>query len=213
MSTTQEALKLNVMLGDYPNTVALKQGKVESDRVQLELRRGQGPPRPLQERGERRVRRRRARDHDLPAGHRLRLARSSRCRWCCTGASSTAQIAYNAERGVLTPADLHGQARRHAHLLADDAHLGARHPAERLRRRSVEGQFRHLRSTGTCPSIKDPPNAQRAPAGKKLLQMLLDGELDAAVLVRRRPQASQAEDADPRPGRRRQGLGQRNTAH
>ena len=32
--------------------------------------------------------------------------------------------------------------------------------------------------------FKDPPNAQRAPAGKKLLTMLIDGELDAAVVRR-----------------------------
>ncbi len=32
--------------------------------------------------------------------------------------------------------------------------------------------------------VKDPPNAQRAPAGKKLLNMLIDGELDAAVVRR-----------------------------
>ena len=32
--------------------------------------------------------------------------------------------------------------------------------------------------------VKDPPNARRAPAGKKLLNMLIDGELDAAVVRR-----------------------------
>jgi 4,5-dihydroxyphthalate decarboxylase len=35
---------------------------------------------------------------------------------------------------------------------------------------------------GHVPEYRDPPNARRAPAGKKLLQMLLDGEIDAAVL-------------------------------
>ena len=35
MSTTKEALKLNVMVGDYPNTVALTKGQIRSDRVQL----------------------------------------------------------------------------------------------------------------------------------------------------------------------------------
>jgi len=33
--STIEALKLNVMLGDYPNTVALTQGKIKSDQLQL----------------------------------------------------------------------------------------------------------------------------------------------------------------------------------
>ena len=33
--TTAQALKLNIMVGDYPNTVALKQGKVRSDRIEF----------------------------------------------------------------------------------------------------------------------------------------------------------------------------------
>ena len=37
MGTIQEALKLNAMIGDYPNTAALKQGKVRSDRLQLQF--------------------------------------------------------------------------------------------------------------------------------------------------------------------------------
>ena len=35
---------------------------------------------------------------------------------------------------------------------------------------------------GHVPEYQDPPNTQRAPEGKNILTMLLEGELDAAIL-------------------------------
>ena len=54
--------------------------------------------------------------------------------------------------------------------------------------------------------FRDPPNVQRAPAGKDINAMLLAGELDAAILGAM-PQDAQAEAGDPRPGGRGQEVG------
>jgi len=108
MTTTQEALKLNVMVGDYPNTVALTQGKVASDRLQLDFAEAKVPH-----------------DHfkavvkgDFDVAELAIMTYLQAISWgrplvtlpvVLHGRFQHAQIAYNAERGTLAPADLHGK--------------------------------------------------------------------------------------------------------
>jgi 4,5-dihydroxyphthalate decarboxylase len=92
------------------------------------------------------------------------------------------QIAYNAERGELKPADLHGK------------RVGMRTYSQTTPtwvRGILQSDFGVdlakvnfvTFDDGHVPEFKDPSNATRAPAGKKLVDMLLAGELDAAVMT------------------------------
>ena len=178
--TTQQALKLDTMLGDYPNTVALKQGKIRSDRVHLNFAEAKVPH-----------------DHfkavvkgDFDVAELAIMTYLQAIAWgrplialpvVLHGRFQHAQIAYNAARGTLTPADL---------------------PSKRVGVRTypqttptwVRGILQNdygvdlnrvqfvTFTDGHVPEYREPSNCVRAPAGKKLLQVLLDGEVDAAVL-------------------------------
>jgi 4,5-dihydroxyphthalate decarboxylase len=183
MSTIKEAVKLSAMLGDYPNTAALKQGKVKSDLVQFDfLKFAEG---------------------EVPHDHFKRVVKGEfdfaelaimtvmqavgygyplvALPVAMNGRMQHGQIAYNAERGVLRPEDLPGKT------------VGVRTYSQTTPtwvRGILQNQFGVDLSKvnfiaqieGHVPEFKEPSNVRRAEKGKKLLQMLLDGEIDAAVL-------------------------------
>ena len=180
MSTTQETLKLNVMLGDYPNTVALTQGKVRSDYLQLNFAEAKVPHDNFKRvvKGEFDVAELAIMTYLQAIGFGRPLVALP---VVLHGRFQHAQIAYNADRGVLTPADLPGK------------RVGMRTYPQTTPtwvRGILQNDFGVdlakinfvTFDDGHVPEYRDPPNAKRAPAGKKLLQMLLDGEIDAAVL-------------------------------
>lgn len=90
-------------------------------------------------------------------------------------------IAYNAAKGDLAPADLAGR-RVGVRTYSQTTGVWVRGILENEygvdldRVRWVTFDESHL------AEYKDPPNCQRAPGGKKLVEMLLDGEVDAALL-------------------------------
>ena len=92
-------------------------------------------------------------------------------------------IVYNAERGDLGPRDIAG---RRVGIRASSVTtvmwvcgiLQNDYGVDLDRVNWVTFEDPHV------AEVRDPPNAQRAPAGKKLVTMLLDGELDAAVVGR-----------------------------
>jgi 4,5-dihydroxyphthalate decarboxylase len=180
MSTTQEALKLNIMVGDYPNTVALTQGKVVSDRIQLNFAEAKVPHDNFKRvvKGEFDVAELAIMTYLQAVGYGRPLVALP---VVLHGRYQHGQIAYNADRGALTPADLPGK------------RIGMRTYSQTTPtwvRGILQNDFGVdlakvnfvTFDDGHVPDYRDPPNAQRAPAGKKLLQMLLDGEIDAAVL-------------------------------
>src|SRR2546425_1307120 len=90
-------------------------------------------------------------------------------------------LVYNSARGSLAPEDLHGKrvgVRSYSvttgawirGILAED------HSVDISRVNWVTFEEAHV------AEFRDPPNAQRAPAGKDIAAMLLAGELDAAIL-------------------------------
>jgi len=90
-------------------------------------------------------------------------------------------IAYNPERGHLTPADLPGKrvgVRAYTQttgawlrgILADD------YGVDLSRVKWITFEDPHL------AEYVDPPAVEKAPAGKNITQMLLDGEIDAAIV-------------------------------
>jgi 4,5-dihydroxyphthalate decarboxylase len=90
-------------------------------------------------------------------------------------------IAYNAEKGDLTPADLAGR-RVGVRTYSQTTGVWVRgilqheYGVELDRVTWITFDDSHLAEYG------DPPNCERAPRGKKLVDMLLDGEIDAAIL-------------------------------
>src|SRR5947208_2189597 len=90
-------------------------------------------------------------------------------------------LVYNAARGALAPEDLHGKrvgVRAYSvttgvwirGILAED------HGIDINRVKWVTFEDSHV------AQFRDPPNAERAPAGKEIGAMLLAGELDAAIM-------------------------------
>jgi 4,5-dihydroxyphthalate decarboxylase len=90
-------------------------------------------------------------------------------------------LVYNAERGSVTPEDLHGKrvgVRSYSvttgawirNILTED------HGVDISRIKWVTFEEAHVKE------FRDPPNVERAPAGKEITAMLKAGELDAAIL-------------------------------
>ncbi|MBI3045347.1 MAG: ABC transporter substrate-binding protein [Betaproteobacteria bacterium] len=180
MSTTQEALKLNVMLGDYPNTVALTQGKIRSDRLQLNFAEARVPH-----------------DHfkhvvkgDFDVAELAIMTYLQALSWgrplvalpvVLHGRFQHAQIAYNADRGTLAPADLYGK-RVGVRTYPQTTPTWVRGILQNDYGVDLSKIHFITFDDGHVPEYRDPPNCQRSASGKKLLQMLLDGDVDAAVL-------------------------------
>ncbi|HET7365622.1 MAG TPA: phosphate ABC transporter substrate-binding protein [Burkholderiales bacterium] len=90
-------------------------------------------------------------------------------------------LVYNAARGTVTPEDLHGKrvgVRSYSvttgawirQILAED------HGVDISRIKWVTYEEAHV------AEFRDPPNVERAPAGKEITAMLKAGEIDAAIL-------------------------------
>jgi 4,5-dihydroxyphthalate decarboxylase len=90
-------------------------------------------------------------------------------------------LVYNAARGALAPEDLHGKrvgVRSYSvttgawirHILAEDYRV------DLARIHWITFEEAHV------AEFRDPPNVQRAPAGKEIMAMLRSGELDAAIV-------------------------------
>jgi 4,5-dihydroxyphthalate decarboxylase len=180
MSTTQEALKLNVMVGDYPNTVALTHGKIVSDRVQLNFAEAKVPHDNFKRvvKGEFDVAELAIMTYLQAVGYGRPLVALP---VVLHGRFQHAQIAYNADRGTLAPKDLHGK------------RVGVRtYPqttptwVRGILQNDYDVDLAKIHfitfDDGHVPEYRDPSNCERSKSGKKLLQMLLDGDVDAAVL-------------------------------
>jgi 4,5-dihydroxyphthalate decarboxylase len=172
---------LHTLLGDYPNTRALKAGAVQSDLLDFsfsDLKIANRGFKPL------------VRDGAFDLGE-LAMVTFLQAKVyhkpyillpvvvLARGQHHT--IAYNPTRGELRPADLAGRrvgVRAYTQttgtwlrgILAEEYGLDFRHV------RWITFEDAHL------AEYQDPPWAERAPAGKTLAQMLLDGEVDAAIL-------------------------------
>jgi len=179
--STIEALKLNVMLGDYPNTVALTQGKIKSDQLQLNFAEAKVPHDNFK----------RVVKGEFDVAELAIMTFLQAIGWgrplialpvVVHGRFQHGQIAYNADRGMLTPADLPGK------------RVGMRTYSQTTPtwvRGILQNDFGVDLSKvsfvtfddGHVPEFRDPPNASRAPAGKKLVPMLVAGELDAGIVT------------------------------
>ena len=182
-------MKLKALLGDYPNTRALKSGEVRSERVQFDF----ADEKTVNKAFKRVVRELefdvaelaiatflQARAHGkplvlLPAVVRGKFAHST--------------LAYNAGRGSLTPSDLPGR-RVGIRAYSQTTPLWVRgilqneYGVDLDRVKWITFEDPHV------AEYREPATAQRAAAGKKAREMLLEGELDAAILSEQRDDAA-----------------------
>jgi len=181
---------VKALLGDYPCTAALKSGAVRSDRVRLEFEDVRPPSA-----GFKRVVRGLEFDVAELAITTFLMAKAAGKPYRLLPAVVLARMQHarlvrNAERGPLAPRDLPGKrigVRSYSvttgmwirGILAEDYGVDADAITWVTFEEAHVAEFR------------DPPNVLRAPAGRKLEDMLLAGEVDAAV-------TGDAAIADPR---------------
>jgi 4,5-dihydroxyphthalate decarboxylase len=196
--TMPEKLKLYTLLGDYPNTTALRKGDVTSDLVDFkfaDVKVSNTAFKPL------------VREAKFDLGE-LAIVTYLQAKTydkpyalipvTVLGRGQHHTIAYNPERGRLNASDLMGKrvgVRAYTQttgawvrgFLADDYNVD---PAKI---HWITFEDPHL------AEYRDPDFVTRAPAGKTLVQMLIDGELDAAIVGDKLPDPRLApliEDAD-----------------
>jgi 4,5-dihydroxyphthalate decarboxylase len=182
-------MTLRTLLGDYPVTRALKQGEIRSPEVSLDFADVKVPSTAFK---------RVVRDLEFEVAElalvTYLIAKAHQKPLVLVPAVVLCRfqhpyLVYNAERGPLKPGDLAGRRvgiRSYSvttvtwikGILADD------HGVDLDRITWVTFEEPHV------AEFRDPPNVQRAPESKNILDMLLAGEIDAAVLA--------APAADPR---------------
>ena len=179
--TNAEKVTLFTLLGDYPNTLALKRGEVPSDLVEFEfsdIKVANTGFKPL------------VRDAKFDAGELAIVtylqAKAYGKPYVLLPAPVVARgqhhtIAYNRDRGRLAPSDLAG---KRVGVRAFSVTTGVWVRGILQEQFGVDVDKVHW-VTFEDPHVaeySDPPSVERAPAAKNLVQMLLDGELDAAIV-------------------------------
>ncbi len=181
MLTKPDKVKLFTLMGSYPNAMPLKEGRVRSDLVDFEfadVKVSNTAFKPL------------VRDAAFDLAE-VAIVTFLQAKYygkpyvlipaTVVGRGQLHTLAYNPARGDLRPDDLNGRT------------LGVRAYTQTtgvwVRGILAEQYGVDLASLnwvtfeeGHVAEYQDPPNVRRAPAGKQLVQMLLDGELDAAVV-------------------------------
>ena len=175
------ARRLKTLLGDYPVTGALKQGRIATGALAFDYADVKVPHSAFK---------RVVRDLEFDVAElaimTFLLAKAHGKPLKLLPVVLTARfqhpfIVYNSERGFLAPQDLHGRrvgqrsysvttATWIRGILADD------YGVDPGKVRWVTFEEPHV------AEFRDPPNAERAPAGKDITAMLLAGELDAAIV-------------------------------
>ncbi len=181
MLTTPDKVKLFTLMGSYPNAMALKDGRIKSNLVEFDfadVKVSNTAFKPLV----------REAKFDLAE---VAIVTFLQARYygkpyvlipaTVVGRGQLHTIAYNPERRSIGPGDLNGKT------------LGVRAYTQTtgvwVRGILAEDYGVDLASLkwvtfeeGHVAEYQDPPNVRRAPEGKQLVQMLLDGELDAAIV-------------------------------
>jgi 4,5-dihydroxyphthalate decarboxylase len=179
--TQQDKVKLFTLMGSYPNAMALKEGRIKSDLVDFEfadVKVSNTAFKPL-------VREAR---FDLAE---VAIVTFLQAKYygkpyvlipaTVVGRGQLHTIAYNPEHGHIGPGDLNGKTLGvRAYTQTTGAWvrgiLAADYGVDLNSLKWITFEEGHI------AEYQDPPNVRRAPEGKTLAQMLLDGELDAAVV-------------------------------
>jgi 4,5-dihydroxyphthalate decarboxylase len=188
MPTTPDKVKLFTLMGSYPNAMALKDGRLASSLVEFDfadVKVSNTAFKPLV----------REAKFDLAEVAIVTFLQARHygkpyvlIPATVVGRGQLHTIAYNPERGPLGPGDLNGKTvgvRAYTQttgvwvrgILAED------YGVDLASLKWVTFEEGHV------AEYHDPPNVRRAPEGKQLVQMLLDGELAAAIVGDKFPDA------------------------
>jgi 4,5-dihydroxyphthalate decarboxylase len=179
-----DKMKLFTMIGDYPNTRALRSGAIKSDLVDYQFDDVKVPNtafKPL------------VRDAKYDCSE-VAINTFLQARYynkpyillpaTIVGRGQIHNLLYNSERGVIKPTELHGK-RVGVRAYTQTTGMWVRGMLAELYGMDVEKVRWVTFEDGHIAEYKDPPFVERAPAGKQLMQMLIDGELDAAIITDR----------------------------
>jgi 4,5-dihydroxyphthalate decarboxylase len=183
-----DKITLKALLGDYPNTISLKKGEVSSPLLDFQFADVKVPNTAFK---------RLVRDKEFDFGELAIVtylqAKSFGTPYMLLPATVVGRgqhhtIAYNPEKGPLRPQDLNGKrvgARAYSVTTTTWVRgiLARDYGVDLDRVKWVTFEDPHV------AEYKDPPTATRAAAGKEIAKMLLDGELDAAVVGDKLPDA------------------------
>ena len=181
MSNESNVLVLRTLLGDYPNTLALKKGEVRPKGIAFDFADVKAPSTAFKDV----VRHLKYDVAELAIVTYLQAKAHGKplvlLPAVVVGMLPHPFLVYNAERGHITPTDLKG--RRvgiRAYSVTTTAWIRGvlenDHGVDLDSIRWVTFEDAHV------AEYQDPPTAERAPAGKQLVKMLLDGEIDAGVV-------------------------------
>jgi 4,5-dihydroxyphthalate decarboxylase len=179
-----EKMKLFTMIGEYPNTSALRSGEIKSDLIDYTFDDIKVPNtafKPL-------VREAKYDCAELAINTFLQARFYNKpyvlLPATIVGRGQIHNLLYNSERGHLAPTDLHGK-RVGVRAYTQTTGMWVRGMLAELYGMDVEKVNWVTFEDGHIAEYKDPPFVSRAPAGKQLMQMLIDGELDAAIITDR----------------------------
>jgi 4,5-dihydroxyphthalate decarboxylase len=181
MLTNPDKVKLFTLMGGYPNTMALKDGRLVSSMVELDfadVKVSNTAFKPL------------VREAKFDLGE-LAIVTFLQAKiygkpyelvpLTVVGRGQLHTIAYNPEHGQLGPRDLNG---RTVGVRAYTQTTGVW--VRGILAESYGVDLDTIRwvtfEEGHVAEYTDPPNVRRAPQGKQLVQMLIDGEIDAAIV-------------------------------
>jgi 4,5-dihydroxyphthalate decarboxylase len=181
MLTKPDKVKLFTLMGSYPNAVALKDGRIRSELLEFDfadVKVSNTAFKPLV----------REAKFDLAEVAIITFLQARLygkpyvlIPATVVGRGQLHTIAYNPERGHLGPSDLNGKT---VGVRAYTQTTGAWVRGILAEQYGVDlGSLNWVTfEESHVAEYQDPPNVRRAPQGKQLVQMLLDGELDAAVV-------------------------------
>lgn len=183
-------MKLHALLGDYPNTRALKTGAIKPRGIELDF---------VDEKTVNKAFKRVVRDIEFDVAE-LAIATFLQAKAhgkplallpvVVRGKFAHSTLSYNAERGALSPADLPGR-RVGIRAYSQTTPLWVRgilqneYGVDLDRVKWITFEDPHV------AEYREPPTAERAAPGKKARDMLLEGELDAAILSEQRDAGEQ----------------------
>ena len=171
MLTRPDKVKLHTLLGNYPNVIALKDGRVKSDLIEFDF-----PDFPVPNRGFKPM----VREHKFDCGE-LAIVTFLQAREfglpyvllpaTVVGRGQLHTVAYNSERGTMKPSDLNGKK------------FGVRSYTQTTGI-WVRGIFQHeygidlnevtwiCNDDGHLAEFRDPPNVERTPPGSKKVDQI-----------------------------------------
>jgi len=179
-----DKMKLFTMIGEYPNTKGLRSGAIKSDLVEYDFDDVKVPNtafKPL-------VREAKYDCAELAINTFLQAKYYDKpyvlLPATIVGRGQIHNLLYNSERGVIKPTELHGK-RIGVRAYTQTTGMWVRGMLAELYGMDVEKVSWVTFEDGHIAEYKDPPFVSRAAPGKQIMQMLLDGELDAAIITDR----------------------------